>query len=178
MLFALAFLPMFGIGGLTGLPLGLSATDIHLHDDTLSIDGRDWLGIESVPSSADSGGDAGAPLSEEPCADALPQLEIGRDHTITFSLDTRANPADRESLDGDRRETLVFSHLSTHDGLERPFSFIDDGSDGSFTVSWTLDAELDVPPSGTRFDFFLTARDGRGGADWLHRQACAVPSRD
>ena len=32
MLFALAFLPMFGIGGLTGLPLGLNTTDIHLHD--------------------------------------------------------------------------------------------------------------------------------------------------
>jgi len=32
MLFALGFLPMFGIGGLTGLPLGFSATDIHLHD--------------------------------------------------------------------------------------------------------------------------------------------------
>ena len=32
MLFALAFLPMFGIGGLTGLPLGLSIPDIHLHD--------------------------------------------------------------------------------------------------------------------------------------------------
>ena len=32
MLFALAFLPMFGIGGLTGLPLGLAATDIALHD--------------------------------------------------------------------------------------------------------------------------------------------------
>jgi cytochrome c oxidase subunit 1 len=32
MLFALAFLPMFGIGGLTGLPLGLAAADIHLHD--------------------------------------------------------------------------------------------------------------------------------------------------
>ncbi|HXG59094.1 MAG TPA: cbb3-type cytochrome c oxidase subunit I [Thermoanaerobaculia bacterium] len=32
MLFALAFLPMFGIGGLTGLPLGLAASDIHLHD--------------------------------------------------------------------------------------------------------------------------------------------------
>ena len=32
MLFALAFLPMFGIGGLTGLPLGLNASDIHLHD--------------------------------------------------------------------------------------------------------------------------------------------------
>ena len=32
MLFALAFMPMFGIGGLTGLPLGLSATDIPLHD--------------------------------------------------------------------------------------------------------------------------------------------------
>ena len=32
MLFALAFLPMFGIGGLTGLPLGLAPADIHLHD--------------------------------------------------------------------------------------------------------------------------------------------------
>ena len=32
MLFALAFLPMFGIGGLTGLPLGLAASDIPLHD--------------------------------------------------------------------------------------------------------------------------------------------------
>ncbi|HEX9593586.1 MAG TPA: cbb3-type cytochrome c oxidase subunit I [bacterium] len=32
MLFALGFLPMFGIGGLTGLPLGLSTADIHLHD--------------------------------------------------------------------------------------------------------------------------------------------------
>src|SRR6188474_3188437 len=32
MMFALAFLPMFGIGGLTGLPLGLAPSDIHLHD--------------------------------------------------------------------------------------------------------------------------------------------------
>jgi len=32
MLFALAFLPMFGIGGLTGLPLGLNITDVALHD--------------------------------------------------------------------------------------------------------------------------------------------------
>ena len=32
MLFALAFLPMFGIGGLTGLPLGLAASDVSLHD--------------------------------------------------------------------------------------------------------------------------------------------------
>jgi len=32
MLFALSFLPMFGIGGLTGLPLGLPASDIQLHD--------------------------------------------------------------------------------------------------------------------------------------------------
>lgn len=32
MLFALAFLPMFGIGGLTGLPLGMSTSDIPLHD--------------------------------------------------------------------------------------------------------------------------------------------------
>ncbi len=32
MLFALAFLPMFGIGGLTGLPLGFTPTDIYLHD--------------------------------------------------------------------------------------------------------------------------------------------------
>ena len=32
MLFALAFLPMFGIGGFTGLPLALATSDIHLHD--------------------------------------------------------------------------------------------------------------------------------------------------
>src|SRR2546426_3912865 len=32
MLFALAFLPMFGIGGVTCLPLGLATADIHLHD--------------------------------------------------------------------------------------------------------------------------------------------------
>ena len=32
MLFALAFLPMFAIGGLTGLPLGLASPDIHFHD--------------------------------------------------------------------------------------------------------------------------------------------------
>ena len=32
MLFALAFLPMFGIGGLTGLPLGFNFADLLLHD--------------------------------------------------------------------------------------------------------------------------------------------------
>src|SRR5215475_9977540 len=32
MLFALAFLPMFGIGGLTGLPLGFNYSVLHLHD--------------------------------------------------------------------------------------------------------------------------------------------------
>jgi len=32
MLYALAFLPMFGIGGLTGLPLGFTPTDVYLHD--------------------------------------------------------------------------------------------------------------------------------------------------
>jgi len=32
MLFVMAFLPMFGIGGLTGLPLGVNYSDLHLHD--------------------------------------------------------------------------------------------------------------------------------------------------
>lgn len=32
MLFAIAFIPMFGIGGLTGLPLAFSAIDLALHD--------------------------------------------------------------------------------------------------------------------------------------------------
>jgi cytochrome c oxidase subunit 1 len=32
MLFAAAFLPMFGFGGLTGLPLAFNLTDLHLHD--------------------------------------------------------------------------------------------------------------------------------------------------
>ena len=32
MLFATAFLPMFGIGGLTGIPLAFNAVDLYLHD--------------------------------------------------------------------------------------------------------------------------------------------------
>ncbi len=32
MLFALAWMPMFAIGGVTGLPLGIAPSDIHLHD--------------------------------------------------------------------------------------------------------------------------------------------------
>lgn len=32
MMFAITFLPMFAIGGLTGLPLGLTASDIYFHD--------------------------------------------------------------------------------------------------------------------------------------------------
>jgi cytochrome c oxidase subunit 1 len=32
MLFVMAFLPMFGIGGLTGLPLGFNFSDLYLHD--------------------------------------------------------------------------------------------------------------------------------------------------
>jgi len=32
MLFATAFIPMFGIGGLTGLPLAFTLPDLHLHD--------------------------------------------------------------------------------------------------------------------------------------------------
>jgi cytochrome c oxidase subunit 1 len=32
MLFSAAFLPMFGIGGLTGIPLAFNATDLYLHD--------------------------------------------------------------------------------------------------------------------------------------------------
>jgi len=32
MLFATTFLPMFGIGGLTGIPLAFNATDLYLHD--------------------------------------------------------------------------------------------------------------------------------------------------
>src|SRR5262249_19587141 len=38
MLFVMAFLPMFGIGGLTGLPLGFSFSDLHLHDYYYFID--------------------------------------------------------------------------------------------------------------------------------------------
>src|SRR6185437_9022541 len=32
MMFAIAFIPMFGIGGLTGLPLAFPASDVELHD--------------------------------------------------------------------------------------------------------------------------------------------------
>jgi len=32
MLFTIAFLPMFGIGGLTGIPLAFNSADLYLHD--------------------------------------------------------------------------------------------------------------------------------------------------
>ena len=32
MLFVTALLPMFGIGGLTGIPLAFSSADLYLHD--------------------------------------------------------------------------------------------------------------------------------------------------
>ena len=32
MLFVTAFLPMFGIGGLTGIPLAFNSADLYLHD--------------------------------------------------------------------------------------------------------------------------------------------------
>ncbi len=157
-------------------------TNPRLVDDTLTLDGRAWsqlslLDGQPAPDAGPStGGDAGAPTSDPPsvnaCSDELPRLRIGKKHSISFTL-TDGND-DREPLDDDRNETLVFSHLSTLDGLERPFSFIDDTNDGKFELELSFDDELDVPASGRPFDFFLTVRDGRGGADWLYRQACAV----
>jgi hypothetical protein len=138
-----------------------------LGDDTLLLGGAAWAPSESaaaVPGSA----------CRERGHLALPPDEPS---TIVFELggDDREPLASADgSYAGHERESLVYTHLASHPGLERAFSAID------------FDAELlrfEVPfeftgvapgPEGELSSFYLLVRDERGGVDWLRRDACLI----
>lgn len=149
------------------VPEGAPNQNPSLADDTLALDGAPWLEAS-----------AAAPATGAPClGEGGPALRAGQPSTIGFEL----GGDDREALESPSgayaahpRESLVYTHLSSHPGLERAFSAIDyDASELRFEVSFDA-----APPSiaeGETVGVYLLVRDERGGVDWLLRQACLLP---
>lgn len=140
-----------------------------LSDDALSLAGASWEVAERVPLGRSC---------DEASTEALPRLRAGRSRTIRFDLvgdDRERLPAEeREVYAAAQTESLFYSHFLSASGLERPFSFIDSGSEQRrFEVELELDSEERWPSGGRVIDWVLVVRDGRGGADWLRRQLCA-----
>jgi len=150
------------------VPEGVSNRNPSLADDTLALDGVAW-----TASDAD-----GAPEAGEPCLDrGLLALRAEQPVSVLFEL----GGDDREALENapgtyaaHPRESLVYTHLASHAGLERAFSAIDyDATELTFDVPF--DAEQAPGPDGETLRFFLLVRDERGGVDWLERRACLLP---
>jgi hypothetical protein len=137
-----------------------------LDDDRLWLDAEPWAG-------------AAAPRGVgEPCQGSeLPQRQAGARVAIAFEL----AGDDREALDaaaaGDyaprARESLVYTHVASLAGLERPFSAIEhDGVELGFDVELALDPTEAIDPQGHTLVFYLLVRDERGGVDWTQRELC------
>jgi hypothetical protein len=150
------------------VPAGAPNRNPSLADDTLVLDGAAWLAPAPGP----------APVAGEPCRGrGLPELSAEQRSSVLFEL----GGDDREALENvpgtyaaHARESLVYTHLATHPGLDRAFSAIDyDATELSFEVPF--DAEQQPGPYGETLRFFLLVRDERGGVDWLTRQACLLP---
>jgi hypothetical protein len=149
------------------VPEGVPNRNPSLADDSLALDGALWL----AP-------DAAAPETGAACLGlGLPELRAEQASSVLFEL----GGDDREALDNvpgtyaaHPRESLLYTHLATHPGLDRAFSAIDyDAREPAFEVPFDVD-----PPAtsdGATLRFFLLVRDERGGVDWLMRQACLLP---
>jgi len=151
------------------VPEGAPNRNPTLADDTLALDGAAW----DAPA-------AGTPTLEagEAClGQGLPELRVERRSSVVFEL----GGDDREALESEPgtyaahpRESLVYTHLASHAGLDRAFSAIDyDATQLTFEVPF--DAEQLPGEDGETLRFFLFVRDERGGVDWLMRQACLLP---
>jgi len=149
------------------VPEGAPNRNPSLADDSLVLDGAAWLAPDATPPEA---GSACLGLG-------LPELRAEQPSSVLFEL----GGDDREELENvpgtyaaHPRESLVYTHLATHPGLDRAFSAIDyDATELAFEVP--LDADPPAGPEGTTLRFFLLVRDERGGVDWLMRQACLLP---
>jgi hypothetical protein len=149
------------------VPGGAPNRNPSLADDSLLLDGLPWAAPAARPLEP---GDA--------CLGrGLPELRAEQPSRVQFEL----GGDDREALDNvpgkyaaHARESLVYTHLATHAGLDRAFSAIDyDAVEPAFEVPF--DAEPPASPEGTTLRFVLLVRDERGGVDWLTRQACLLP---
>lgn len=151
------------------VPGGAPNHNPSLADDAVGLDGVAWT---AEP------GAARAP--REPCRGAtLPTLIAGTASTISFAL----GGDDRELLDAvpdeyaaHPRESLVFTHVASHAGLERAFSAIDyDAQSLTFELTFHDQGEAAPAADGETLIFHLLVRDERGGVDWLRREACLLP---
>jgi hypothetical protein len=158
------------------VPDGAPNRNPTLADDRLSLDGATWPA--SLPDAT------GTPAPREACADrGLPLLRAEQRSSVGFEL----GGDDREALDSDpdayaahARESLVYTHLASHPGLDRAFSSIDyDAEQLGFELPFepaplALDG-LPPGPEGETVSFYLLVRDERGGVDWLRRDVCLLP---
>ncbi len=158
------------------VPDGASNRNPTLADDRLFLDGAPWPGTAPDP--------IGAPAPRAACVDrGLPPLRPEQRSSVSFELggdDREALQSEPDTYAARPRESLVYTHLASHPGLERAFSSIDyDAEQLGFEVPFELDlSELDgapTAPEGETVSFYLLVRDERGGVDWLRRDACLLP---
>ncbi len=148
--------------------LGDTNDNPDLSDDELRYDGALWQpALDAPPPGA-------------PCREAMvPLLGAGERVDIEFRMlgdDREAVEVDRDEYGALDREGLVFTHMATVPGLERPFSSITATDEATvFNLGLTLDQELEVSTEGELAIFYLVVRDDRGGVDVLERAFCAVP---
>lgn len=140
-----------------------------LGDDQLSIAGSPWLE-----------GD-GTAVGEACQGSGLAQIRAGQSASVAFALvgdDREALASEPGEYAAHDRESLVYTHLASHPGLDRAFSAIDfdfDADQPSFELPFLFGQDATPAPEGETLRFFLVVRDERGGVDWLRRDACLVP---
>jgi hypothetical protein len=151
------------------IPEGVPNQNPSLADDRLALAGADWLASALAA-------DGLPPRSA--CRElGLPLVSIEQPASVVFEL----GGDDREPLASTpgtyaahERESLVYTHLSSHSGLERAFSAIDfDAATARFEVPFDFGA-VAPGPDGELSSFYLLVRDERGGVDWLRRDACLI----
>ncbi len=154
------------------IPEGVPNHNPSLADDRLLISGAEW------PETAPPGASAALPPRAACRDEGLASLRVTEASTLTFEL----GGDDREPIDSapgtyaaHARESLVYTHLASHPGLERAFSAIDFDAD-ALRFELPMDFGAEAPgPEGELLRLHLFVRDERGGIDWLSRDACLLP---
>lgn len=149
------------------IPKGAANINPDLSDDLWSFDDDEWL---SPPPDVVLG---------QAC-DELELPKLRRGNTAAVSFEMRGD--DREELEvhpeqyvQQAREALVYAHMATIEGLERPFSTIDpDERELTIALELKLPEAVELPRDGRVEFVYWTVRDGRGGFDVSMRAFCAL----